>query len=922
MFQTFPSQQNKKWIVNYASEFLGHIIRAFNLDLFSRKSFIKTGDKIYPHTTQSDITGLEPATAFCKANIDDGDMEEREKKLWAVAGDKIIKMQENDFTFDEDDSDGFASDEKVNGNSDLLSVSDETEEAIETTPVAITGTSYNHHFIQLDTDKWAQSFRANGEFVKITFEGKKFLNPTDNLTISIQEDSNGKPSGTAIAEYDMPASKFTTYSGTDSEIDDTAYEEEEVLLSDFGLAELELDVSKIYWVVFERSGASDTDNFFIIKAIYSTTAVYSRGEVKLSGEEIGYSAVTSFKSPTTTGSMSGEWTNPTNAYASDDTYATTDGVNDETQDYGTFSMEVPSASGVRISGIEVQAEIKVASGEHYVAMWVGKDYSTYSSVRYKAVTTTEAYLTFGGENDLWGLTWTPDEVNDVVFNVKIKNQASAVVYSLDHIRVKVYYNESGEDKVNYYGINLSVDMEFPSAYERLYLTTSKDVLFLSEDNHKWYSLWRGILQKDDLNEEYPSVLKNLESGGTLILGNDNKIHTMVATADDSSEADENKLIFEPNYYVNWMGVTSSAVFIGLQHKEGELLPSRVVYYEVYSERTRIFQIEEGATVGFIVDDNCHIIDKTGQVRYFTGALFKPYQYFPPYYRGEKITLPHRNGIVVKGDMIKILWEGQYPDPAGIWILEGGNLYHKHSLVFNKTTLNSLGAMEAEELGALFEEDELFMGASLLDGSGSEIKGVYSSTEGEGVSVADDQRTQIMTAKLFSPHMYSLWQDMALKYDPVSGGEFIVKQKIEAATITEGSGATAFNGVWTADDVFTCSDTEFVSEIDAGNIAVGDEIIVRKGQGAGLLAHITEISGTTTKTITIDEGLTAISSGSFTFSVEKWEKMIFNSKDTKFSHKASLKDDRLEFKQFKIDIRKHALEEISVQSIIDKTLIRK
>jgi hypothetical protein len=83
-----------------------------------------------------------------------------------------------------------------------------------------------------------------------------------------------------------------------------------------------------------------------------------------------------------------------------------------------------------------------------------------------------------------------------------------------------------------------------------------------------------------------------------------------------------------------------------------------------------------------------------------------------------------------------------------------------------------------------------------------------------------------------------------------------------------------------------------------------------------------ITGTTTKTITIDEGLAAISSGKFTFSIENWEKMIFNAKDTKFSHKASLKDDRLEWKQFKVDIRGHALEEIQLQSIVDKTLIRK
>jgi hypothetical protein len=530
----------------------------------------------------------------------------------------------------------------------------------------------------------------------------------------------------------------------------------------------------------------------------------------------------------------------------------------------------------------------------------------------------------GDSDDLWGTSFTPAEVNSDDFGIILRSGvgSSGNEYRCMYIEAKVYYYKKETAGEEFIDTKMSVGVNFDQAFERLYLTTSKDVRFLNEDNGVWQSLWRGILQKGVLNEEYPAVLKNLGAGGTLILGNDNKIHTLIATANNTTESNENKLTFDSEYFVNWIGLTSSAVFIGIQHKEGELLPSMIVYYEPYAERTRTFQIEEGATIGFIVDDNCHILDKSGRLRYFTGASFKDYQYFPPYYRNEKITtLPHRNGIIVKQGIVKFLWEGQYPDPAGVWVMEDGNLYHKHSLVFDKTTLNSLGAIEVDELGALFEEEEMFMGASLIDGDESKIEGVYSSTQGEGVTADDDQRTQIVTTKLTSQHINNIWQDISLKYDPISGGEFVVKQKKEASTITEGSGATAFNGEWTASDTFTCSDAEFVTEITAENIAVGDEIIIRKGQGAGLLAHITDISGTTTKTITIDEGLTIISSGKFTFSVEKWEKLIFNSKDTKFSHKASLKDDKLEFKQLKIDIREHALEEIQIQSITDETLIK-
>jgi hypothetical protein len=433
-------------------------------------------------------------------------------------------------------------------------------------------------------------------------------------------------------------------------------------------------------------------------------------------------------------------------------------------------------------------------------------------------------------------------------------------------------------------------------------------MFIDKEKGQWHSLWKGILQKDPLNEDYPSIIKSLGAGGTLILGNDNKVHTMIATASGPNEAEENKLIFDHTHYVNWMGITNSAVFIGLRHKNSELLPSQICYYEPYAERTRIFTIKEGATIGFIKDENCHILDKSGQLRSFTGAAFQPYYFFPPYHRKEKITLPHRNGIKVKDDIIKFLWQGQYPDPAGIWVFEDGNLYHKHSLVFD--TLKSFGSLEAD-LKALYHEDDIYLGGKVQNASGGQLEGVYSTLN----SVTDSKRGQLVTSKITSSEIDSIWQDIAIKYQD---GTFVIKQK-EHAKITEGSGATAFNGTWTAATTFTCNDAEFVTEVDAENIKIGDEIIVRKGASSGLLAHITNITGTTTKTVTIDSGLAT--TGTFTFSVESWAKIPVPFRADKFSARASLKDNRSENKQFKIDVR-GTLEELEVQSIPDSSIKKK
>ena len=323
-------------------------------------------------------------------------------------------------------------------------------------------------------------------------------------------------------------------------------------------------------------------------------------------------------------------------------------------------------------------------------------------------------------------------------------------------------------------------------------------------------------------------------------------------------------------------------------------------------------------MGFIKDENCHIIDKLGQIRVYTGSSFEPYQWLPCYFRGEKVVkLPHRNGFNVKGNIVRFLWEGQYPDPAGIWHLEDNNLYHSNSFVFDKVDLNSIGSIEVEEFRALYEEDEIYAGANLIDGNETEINGIYSSIN---PGVTEENRYNFVTSKFIVPEIDNIWQDIVLKYDAQGkDGNIIVKHKTEPARIEE---ATAFEGEWTSDDTFTCDTASFVSAVDAGNIKIGDEIIVRKGQGAGLLAHITGISGTTTKTITIDEGLDDIASGKFTFSIEVWEKINFNINKNKFSAKASLKDKRLTQAQFKVDARNFTLEEMQVLSLPDNTINKK
>jgi len=162
----------------------------------------------------------------------------------------------------------------------------------------------------------------------------------------------------------------------------------------------------------------------------------------------------------------GGFTNPANAYASNNTYATSAGssIGDGTpseHNYYNFGFEIPD--GATVEGVVVELEDKIqsepngtttsnlrllkTSGERSVVFSEvgGDNYETNPS-------TTEEYRPHGGVSDLWGRTFTPAEINSTDFGARIRAVYAADgppfesegPYSLDHIRITVYYS-GGEE---------------------------------------------------------------------------------------------------------------------------------------------------------------------------------------------------------------------------------------------------------------------------------------------------------------------------------------------------------------------------------------------------------------------------------------------------------------------------------------------
>lgn len=153
---------------------------------------------------------------------------------------------------------------------------------------------------------------------------------------------------------------------------------------------------------------------------------------------------TGWNSPTTTGEVSNQWTSPTNAYSSNDSDASEDTIGEQ-QDYGDFGFSL--ASDDTVTGIQVKVEAESDSSTRWgeVGVEVSNDNgSTWSSqVVGRFEQHSDDKVVFGHARDLWGLAWTPSDLNDTDFRIRLTlsdEEVSGANINVDHVEVKVYSN--------------------------------------------------------------------------------------------------------------------------------------------------------------------------------------------------------------------------------------------------------------------------------------------------------------------------------------------------------------------------------------------------------------------------------------------------------------------------------------------------
>jgi len=158
---------------------------------------------------------------------------------------------------------------------------------------------------------------------------------------------------------------------------------------------------------------------------------------------------TGYISPENDGANYDEYQSPENAYTQSDTYARS-GLADryDEQDWHEFDFDLPTGCPV-IDGILVEVDCYGAvSGINYDVKltWDGTNYTTAKNTGNIPTSDTDTYIQLGGASDLWGHSWTYDELKSTIdggyFSVLFHHLGSAGFGWIDHVRIKVFYTTS------------------------------------------------------------------------------------------------------------------------------------------------------------------------------------------------------------------------------------------------------------------------------------------------------------------------------------------------------------------------------------------------------------------------------------------------------------------------------------------------
>jgi hypothetical protein len=347
----------------------------------------------------------------------------------------------------------------------------------------------------------------------------------------------------------------------------------------------------------------------------------------------------------------------------------------------------------------------------------------------------------------------------------------------------------------------------------------------------------------------------------------------------SSDVSYGRLIFKTGYTCTWGCATSLKLYFGLSDNRGSSYPSLIEEYDPFNEQVHEVEVQNGATVGFINDNNLNIIDIKGNLKSYNGNSFDIMGQFPSTeIDGASVGLPHRNGIFVSENRVNMLLNSSGYVPDGWWTYEidTKRLYHQGAIIPQKTTQDMFGSSYQDTFKAFFSFglNQIFAGASVHYNIPTYYQsGIFCYPAFLGSPTYLVPIGRITLGKIPSEDIDSVWRNILVKYNPVKDrvglqtGTIVVKYKTAEFPYP----TRYYQGLWVNSTSFT------IASSYAANMVVGAEITVTEGDGAGMAAHIVSVSapsgGFVTVVVTneyaVSPGLTA---GYFNFNLDNFIRM--------------------------------------------------
>lgn len=397
----------------------------------------------------------------------------------------------------------------------------------------------------------------------------------------------------------------------------------------------------------------------------------------------------------------------------------------------------------------------------------------------------------------------------------------------------------------------------------------------------WTSAWNTISLTSG---GIPHPLK-VSFNNKLLIGNGNEIVSVLT----DNTVDTKAMNLPKEFRIEWIKSSKSAIWVGARNLNGG--EAEVFLWDGYSENyNQSFKVGSEYVFSCVIKDEVpYIVNGYGQLMAFTGGGFSEIARFPialnkkySLYTSSSVYQPiHRNGMAIIDNQIHILLKASLIGQtstflenqlSGVWAYttETG-LHHRFSLTKDTgANIADFGSPVIHTIGALWQIPKYngaTPGGSFLAGA-TFFKEEADSTLIAGILSLDTDDDSInklgylITPEIHTSDIDEKWQKIYLLFKKLQNAtdKIVIKYR-QVRKYDDIVSSLISTGNWITNTTATVS-------LGSVELSEGNEIEILSGEGSGLSAEITTITGTSVKTLTMDTAVVD-ASGQFSFRNEAW-----------------------------------------------------